>query len=52
MKLTRVARRLLSVGAICMATTGLATVPPAAAENFVPGSAGLGDPFFPKGVDS
>src|SRR5512132_1263100 len=48
MKPTRVASRLLGFGAICMATICVATVAPAAAVNFVPGSAGLGDPFFPN----
>ena len=48
MKLTRVASRLLSVGAFCIVTIGLATVAPASAVNFVTGSAGLGDPFFPN----
>ena len=48
MKPTRVASRLFGLGAICMATIGLATLAPAAADNFVPGSAGLGDPFFPN----
>ena len=48
MRLTRAARRLLCFGAISMATIGLAPVAPAAAVDFVPGSAGLGDPFFPN----
>ena len=49
MKFVRAARRLLGLGAFSVAAVGLATVSPAAAaENFVAGAAGLGDPFFPN----
>src|SRR5262245_63220974 len=48
MKLTRAAGRLLGVGAIFTAGIGLATATPVDAVDFVPGSAGLGDPYFPN----
>src|SRR5262247_2607488 len=48
MKLTRAAGHLLGVGAIFTAGIGLATATPVDAVDFVPGSAGLGDPYFPN----
>ena len=49
MRFTRVARGLIGVGALSMAALGPGTVgTSAAAETFVPGSPGLGDPFFPN----
>ena len=46
---TRVRRGLLGLSACFVAAFGLATVGPVAAANgFVPGSPGLGDPFFPN----
>ena len=49
MKSTRVVRGLIVLGALSMAAVGLGTVgSAAAAEDFVPGSPGLGDPFFPN----
>ncbi len=48
MRLMRVGSGLFGCGAMSMAAIGLATVAPAAAVDFVPGSPGLGDPFFPN----
>jgi aminopeptidase N len=50
MKRVRKALSLFATGAIVAAAAGLAAAsPPAwAADTFVPGSAGLGDPFFPN----
>jgi hypothetical protein len=41
-------RPLTTWGRHAVAAVGLAPVAPAAAVDFVPGSAGLGDPFFPN----
>jgi aminopeptidase N len=46
MRMTCVARSLMGVGVLTVAA--LALVPAAAAVTFVPGSPGLGDPFFPN----
>jgi aminopeptidase N len=49
MRITRLARGMVGLSAFAMAAVGLAAVAPVtAAESFVPGSAGLGDPFFPN----
>ena len=49
MSRTGVTRGLAGLGALAMAVVGLTAVgPPAAAVTFVPGSPGLGDPFFPN----
>jgi aminopeptidase N len=49
MHFTRIGRRLLGVAVLSVATAVLATSTPAvAADGFVPGSPGLGDPFFPN----
>ena len=49
MRFMRVVRGLIGFGALSMAAFGLGTVGSAAvAESFVPGSPGLGDPFFPN----
>ena len=49
MSSTRVRRGLLGLSACFVAALGLATVGPVAtADGFVPGSPGLGDPFFPN----
>ena len=49
MRFRRVARGLIGFGALSMAALGPGTVgSSAAAEDFVPGSPGLGDPFFPN----
>ena len=45
----RMGRGLIGFGALSMAAFGLGTVGSAAlAQSFVPGSPGLGDPFFPN----
>ena len=49
MSRTGVTRGLAGLGALAMAVFGLTAVgPPAGAVTFVPGSPGLGDPFFPN----
>ena len=49
MRLMRVVRGLIGFGALSVAAVGLGTVGSAAgAGSFVPGSPGLGDPFFPN----
>ena len=49
MRFMRVVRGLIGFGALSMAAFGLGTVGSAAgAQSFVPGSPGLGDPFFPN----
>jgi aminopeptidase N len=49
MHFTRIGRRLLGVAVLSAVTAVLATSTPAvAADGFVPGSPGLGDPFFPN----
>ena len=49
MRFMRVGRGLIGFGALSMAALGLGTVGSAAgAQSFVPGSPGLGDPFFPN----
>ena len=49
MSRTGVTRGLAGLGALAMAVVGLTAVgPPAGAVTFVPGSPGLGDPFFPN----
>ena len=49
MRFMRVGRGLIGFGALSMAAFGLGTVGSAAgAQSFVPGSPGLGDPFFPN----
>jgi aminopeptidase N len=48
MRFTRVALGLIGFGAVSMASLGPGTVNVSvAADSFVPGSPGLGDPFFP-----
>ncbi len=48
MRFMRVLRALIGFGTLSVAAVGLGAVGPVvAAERFVPGSPGLGDPFFP-----